>query len=68
MKITCTNKAFPDTHVFYVDGLPPLPNGKAVDVSENEAATFEARTGTPLEAALKDNEHIKLTSTAKGDN
>lgn len=68
MKITCTNTAFPDTHVFYVDGLPPLPNGKAVDISEEEAAAFEARTGVPLDKAIKGDEQFKLVSAAKGGN
>lgn len=69
MKITVTNNAFPDDHVFYVDGLPPLPNGAMVDLSEDDIARFEARSGIKLADAFKSQEGVKLTTSGgKGGN
>lgn len=68
MKLTCNNPAFPDDHVFYINGLPPLPNGKAVEISDSDVATYEDRNGVKFVDSFKDNEVVKLSSAGKGGN
>lgn len=68
MKVTYSNPAFPDGYIFFIDALPPLPNGKAVELSEDDLAKFEAHWGQSIEKQLKGDENVKLSSSAKGGN
>ena len=66
-KVTHTNKAFPDDHVFYVDGLPALPNGKAVELSDEDLENFKVRWDKTPEQQFKGNEAFTI-SGGKGGN
>lgn len=68
MKVTLKDESLPEGFELHVRGLGMLVNGKSVDFGKEEADAFEARTGTKLSEAFKNNPNITVggPSESKG--
>lgn len=67
MKVELNEPTMPKGMEFYVNGLGVLENGKAVDFSDEEVATFEHLTGQNIKDAFKGSSNVKVGASKGGD-
>lgn len=64
MKIEFNEPTMPKGMLFHVNALGALENGKSVDFSAEEVATFEAAQGRTIQEAFKDSPNVKILGSA----
>jgi len=63
MKVTLKDESLPEGRELHIKGLGTLVNGKAVELSKEQIAAFEARRGLKIETAFKNDPRIEISGS-----